>query len=123
MYKIDRESGDRLDIIISGKLDADAMTGMIDKLVAEAKGIENGRMLIDIEDFQMPTLGAARIEMFRLPEVLRFSRQFSRAAVLSGETWVNAISTLEGKLIPGLAIKSFRRDQRYQAESWLQSDD
>ena len=120
MYKIDRESDDRLDIIISGKLDADAMTGMIDELVAQSTGIESGRMLIDIEDFQMPTLDAIRIEMSRLPEVLRFSRQFSRAAVLSGETWVNVISTVEGKLIPGLAIKSFRRDQRYQAESWLQ---
>lgn len=122
MYKIDRENDDRLDIIISGKLDADAMTGMIDELVAQSTGIESGRMLIDIEDFQMPTLDAIRIEMSRLPEVLRFSRQFSRAAVLSGETWVNIISTLEGKLIPGLAIKSFRRDQRYQAESWLQDD-
>ena len=27
--------------------------------------------------------------------------------------------TIEGKLIPGLEIKAFRKDQRYQAETWL----
>jgi hypothetical protein len=122
MNQVKRTGSDRLDLIVSGKLDAAEATQLIDALIEQAQGIENGRMLVDIDEFQMPTLGALRIELSRLPEAIRFTRQFSRVAVLSGEAWVNAVSTIEGKLIPGLAIKSSRRDQRYQAESWLQSD-
>jgi hypothetical protein len=122
MHNVNRVGDDRLDIIMSGKLDAVETTQILDTLIEQAKGIENGRMLIDVEDFQLPTLGAFKIEFSRLPELFRFTGQFSRAAVLSGEAWVNALSTVEGKLIPGLAIRSFRRDQRYQAESWLQSN-
>jgi hypothetical protein len=122
MYQVKRVGDDRLDIIMSGKLDAEETTQILDTLIEQSKGIENGRMLIDVEDFHLPTLGAFRVEFSRLPELFRFTRQFSRAAVLSAEAWVNALSTAEGKLIPGLVIKSFRRDQRYQAESWLQSN-
>jgi len=122
MNTVSRTGDDRLDVIVSEKLDADGATQLIDAMIKHAEGIENGRMFIDIEEFEMPTLGALKIELSRLPEAIRFTRQFSRVAVLSGETWVNAISSLESKLIPGLVIKSFRRDQRYQAESWLQSD-
>jgi hypothetical protein len=107
---------------MSGKLDVDDMMPMLDTLFQQAKGIENGRMLIDIENFELPSLGALRIELSRLPELFRFTGQFFRMAVLSNEGWVNALSSVEGKLIPGLVVRTFRRDQRYQAESWLGSN-
>ena len=48
-------------------------------------------------------------------------RQFKRAAVLCDKQWVQTISELEGKLIPGLSIKAFDMDQADQAEQWLNS--
>jgi hypothetical protein len=122
MNEVNLTGDDRLDVIMGGKMDPDEATQLIDALIEQAKGIEDGRMLIDVDEFQVPTPGAFRIELSRLPEIIRLTRQSSRVAVLSGEAWVSVLSTVEGKLIPGLAIRSFRRDQRYQAESWLQRD-
>lgn len=121
MFKVNRASNDRLDVTVRGKLDADEATQMIAALLEAAAGIEHGRMLIDVEDFEVPTFGAFQVEFSRLPELFRFSRQFTHAAVLANENWVRTLSAVEGKLIPGLVIKAFRRDQRYQAESWLGS--
>jgi hypothetical protein len=118
---VNRVGTDRLDITVSGKLDAAEAEQMIEALLRLAEGIENGRMLIDVDDFDVPALGAFKVEFSRLPELLHFSRQFTHAAVLAHEAWVRGLSAVEGKLIPGLQIKSFRKDQRYQAESWLAS--
>src|SRR5687767_3432177 len=89
MHKVTRVNDDRLDVIVSGKLDGKEAAQMIDAMIEQARGIENGRMLIDIDDFKMPTLDALKTELARLPEAIRFTRQFSRVAVLSDETWVN----------------------------------
>jgi hypothetical protein len=121
MFTVKRASDNRLDVSVSGKLDDVDAVQMIGALLTQAEGIVNGRMLIDVDDFQLPTLGAFRVELSFFPELLHFSRQFTHAAVLADETWVRALSSMESKLIPGLVIKSFRKDQRYQAESWLGS--
>ncbi|MES2605903.1 MAG: STAS/SEC14 domain-containing protein [Pseudomonadota bacterium] len=121
MFTVHSAGDDRLDISVSGEIDDVEAAHMIDALLVQAKGIENGRMLIDVDDFQLPTLGAFTVELSMLPELFRFSRQFTHAAVLADEPWVRRLSSIEGRLIPGMVIKSFRKDQRYQAESWLGS--
>lgn len=119
MFTVKRAADDRLDVSVSGKLDDIEAVQMIDALLDGARGIDNGRMLIDVDDFQLPTLGAFRVELSFFPELFRLARQFPRAAVLADESWVRGLSNVESKLIPGLEIRSFRKDQRYQAESWL----
>lgn len=39
--------------------------------------------------------------------------------VLAGQSWVRAISEIEGALIPGLQIKAFAPDEQSEAERWL----
>lgn len=119
MHKVNRSGNDRLDISVRGKMDAEEAAHMIESLLTLSEGIEHGRMLIDVEDFDVPSFGAFRVEFSRLPELLRFTRQFTHAAVLADEDWIRALSSVESKLIPGLEIKSFRKDQRYHAETWL----
>jgi hypothetical protein len=119
MFDVKRAADDRLDITVNGRMDGEEAAHMIDALFRQSVGIENGRMLIDVEDFHAPTLGAFREEFQHLPDLYRFSRQFSQAAVLADEDWVRALSRVESKMLPGLVIKSFRKDQRYQAETWL----
>ncbi|MCP4341496.1 MAG: STAS/SEC14 domain-containing protein, partial [Desulfobulbaceae bacterium] len=70
-------------------------------------------------DFHIPSLGAIRIELSRLPSMFGLIRKFVRAAVLSDKMWIQKVSELEGALIPGLEIKAFDRDQREEAEAWL----
>jgi hypothetical protein len=107
---------------LSGKLDTDSMKAALDELVTETEGIEHGRMLYDIVEFHMPSMGAIGFELSRLPSMLSLMKRFDRAAVLTDKAWIQNVSEFEGKLFPGLEIKAFDRDQRGEAEAWLAAD-
>ena len=119
MFKVTPNGIDRLDIELSGKLNAAEMRIALDELVSKSKNIENGKMLYDIIDFHLPSLDAIAIEFSRLPSMFGFLKKFDRAAVLTDKTWLKKVSELEGALFPGLEIKAFNRDQKVEAEDWL----
>jgi hypothetical protein len=121
MFKVIQKSMNRLDIEISGKLDAEEMKIVFDELVSKSKNIENGKMLYEIIDFHLPSLGAIGIEISRLPSMFGLMKKFDRAAVLTDKTWLKKVSELEGTLYPGLEIKAFNIDQKAEAEAWLSS--
>lgn len=119
MFKVTQNGPHRLDIEMSGKLDADSMKTALDELVSKSVNIENGKMLYTIIDYQLPTLSAIGIEFSRLPSMLGLMKKFKRAAVLTDKTWLKKVSEFEGSLFPGLEIKAFKLDQKEEAESWL----
>ncbi len=121
MFKVTLKGKNRLDIELSGKLDAEEMKIALDELVSKSENIENGRMLYDVIEFHIPSLGAIVIELSRLPSMFGLIKKFDRAAVLTDKTWLKKVSELEGALFPGLEIKAFDRDQRAEAEAWLAS--
>lgn len=121
MFKVIQNGMNRLDIELSGKLDAEQMKIALDDLVSKSENIENGKMLYDVIDFHLPSLGAIAIEFSRLPSMLRLMKKFDRAAVLTDKGWIQKVSELEGVLYPGLEIKAFNRDQKAEAEAWLSS--
>jgi hypothetical protein len=61
MFKVIENGMNRLDIEMSGRLDAESMKVALDELVSKSKNIENGKMLYVIIDFQLPTLSAIGI--------------------------------------------------------------
>jgi len=67
MFSIKQTGMDRLDIVMSGKLDTEGMKMVLDELVRKSENIENGTMLYDVIDFHLPSLGAIVIEFSRLP--------------------------------------------------------
>lgn len=119
MFEIKQNDENRLDIKMSGKLNADEMKIALDELVEKSRNIENGKMLYDIVDYHLPSLEAIAIEFSRLPSMFRWIKKFKRAAVLTDKNWLKKASEIEGVLIPGLEIKAFDRDQRAEAEAWL----
>lgn len=121
MFKVTLNGLNRLDIELSGKLNSEEMTTALDELVDKSKHIENGTMLYDVIEFNLPSLGAIGIEFARLPSMFGLMKKFDRAAVLTDKVWIQKISELEGALIPGLEIKAFTREQREEAEAWLAS--
>ena len=121
MFKVTLKGKNRLDIELSVKLDAEEMKIALDELVSKSENIENGRMLYDVIEFHIPSLGAIVIELSRLPSMFGLIKKFDRAAVLTDKTWLKKVSELEGALFPGLEIKAFDRDQRAEAEAWLAS--
>ena len=121
MFKVTLNGTNRLDIEMSGKLDAESMKVALDELVSKSENIENGTMLYDIVDFHLPSLSAIGIEFSRLPSMFGLMKRFNRAAVLTDKTWLKKVSELEGALFPVLEIKAFNRDQKAEAEAWLSS--
>lgn len=121
MFEVIAIADDRLDIRMSGRLDSHSMKIALDEITSKSEHIENGKMLYEVIDFQLPTPEAIVIEFSRLPSMLGLMKKFSRAAVLTDKTWLKKVSELEGHLIPGLEIKAFNMDQRTEAEAWLNS--
>lgn len=123
MFKVSYNGTNRLDITMSGKLNSEEMRTALDELAGKSVNIEKGTMLYDVIDFHLPSLGAVAVEFSRLPSMFGWIRKFERAAVLADKAWIRKISELEGVLVPGLKIKAFDRDQKTQAEEWLNSSD
>lgn len=121
MFKVVKNGLNRIDIEMSGKLNAEEMKTALDELVSKSENIEHGKMLYDVVDFHLPSLDAIAIEFSRLPSMFGFLKKFNRAAVLTDKAWLKKVSEFEGVLIPGLEIKAFNRDQKEQAEIWLTS--
>ena len=121
MLKVIPNGTNRLDIEMSGKLNAEEMEIALDELVSKSKNIENGKMLYEIIDFHLPSLCAIGIEFSRLPGMFGLMKKFDRVAVLTDKTWLKKVSEFEGALYPGLEIKAFSRDQKAEAEDWLSS--
>ncbi|GAA5495886.1 hypothetical protein Rhal01_02067 [Rubritalea halochordaticola] len=119
MLIIERVNEKCLDFQMSGKLDTEGMRKALDEMVEKSQGIEDGQMLFDIVEYQLPSVGAIGLELSRLFPLLKWMRQFKRCAVLADKTWLKKVSEIEGALIPGIEIKGFDRDQRAAAEAWL----
>jgi hypothetical protein len=121
MFKVIRKGTNRLDIELSGTLNAEEMKIALDELVVKSKDIQNGKMLYEVIDFHLPSLSAIAIEFSRLPSMLGLLKKFDRAAVLADKTWLKKVSELEGVLYPSLEIRAFDRNQKEEAEAWLSS--
>ena len=121
MLKVIPNGTNRLDIELSGKLDSEEMRVALDELENKSKNIEKGKMLYEIIDLHIPSLGAIGVEFSRLPALFGLMKKFDRVAVLTDKAWLKKASELEGALFPGLEIKAFNRNQKTEAEAWLSS--
>jgi hypothetical protein len=119
MLNVTKPAPDRVDVTVSGAVDAAAMRAGLDELIRLSEGVRNGRMLYRITDFSMPTLGALGVELGRLPRLFALVARFDRCAVLSDTAWLRRAAEMEGALIPGLEIKSFDLPDAAAAEAWL----
>jgi hypothetical protein len=119
MFKIIPKDPNRIDIEISGKVDADGMKVALAELVKTCADVEHGRMLYRIRDFEFPSFGALAVELSQLPQLFKLVHKFDRIAVLADKEWVRKAGELEGKLFPGLEIKGFELHEQDEAERWL----
>lgn len=119
MLKVSKPSPNRVDIALSGALDADMMATGLDDLIAKSEGVSEGRMLYTITELQMPTLGSLGVEFTRLPKLFKLLGRFDKCAVLTDTGWLRKAAEIEGALFPGLDIRAFGLDDREAAEAWL----
>ena len=121
MFKVTANGINRLDIELSGKLDAEEMKIALNEFIKKAENIKNGTMLYDIIDFHLPSLGAIAVKFSQLLLLFDLMKKFDRVAILTEKTWLRKIGELEGVLFPKLEIKAFTRDKKAAAEAWLVS--
>lgn len=119
MLKITKTAPNRLNIDLSGRLDAEEMRQGLDELADRAEGIANGSMLYRIQDFEMPSMGALAIEFRQMPRLMGLIGRFDKCAVLSDTAWLRTAAELEGMVIPNLEIKSYSLSDADAAEAWL----
>lgn len=119
MFKVIQNGANRLDLEMSGKLENEEIKIAIDELVRKSENIKNGLMLYDVSDFRFPSPSALAIEFSVLPSVFGILKKFDRTAILTDKKWLKKLSELEGLMYPGLEIKAFNRNQRVEAEVWL----
>ncbi|MFT5064490.1 MAG: hypothetical protein ACJAXK_000591 [Yoonia sp.] len=119
MLNVSKPSANRVNIELSGALDAEAMRSALDHLIEQSEGITHGKMLYTISDFEMPTLGAMAVELQRMPRLFSLTSKFNKCAVLSDTAWIRTAAEIEGVVIPSLAIKGFALADTKAAEAWL----
>ena len=119
MFTVTANGENRLDVELSGPIDADTMKAALDELTCLSEHIKHGKMLYTVTDFQWPSLGAIGVEFTRVPALLGLITKFDGAALLTDEGWIKKIGEFKGKVIPGMEIKSCSLEQRAEAEAWL----
>ncbi|MDF1693736.1 MAG: STAS/SEC14 domain-containing protein [Zhongshania sp.] len=121
MIEVIHNTGNRIDILINGKVHSHDMKLALDTLIEESENIENGVMVYRIVDFKFPSLAAMAVEFSRMPKLLRVMKKFTHIAVLTDKKWLKKASELEGKLFPYLEIKAFDFNDIEEAEMWLEA--
>lgn len=119
MLKVTKPAPNRVDIVLEGSLDSDAMRAGLAQLIEASEDIKNGVMLYKIPEFSMPTLGALGVELKTLPKLFGLLGKFDKCAFLSDSGWLRTAAEIEGALFPGIEIKSFTLTDEAGAEAWL----
>lgn len=122
MLKVTKTGENRIDIELSGQIDAINMRVALDEMIDTSVNIEHGQMLYTIPEFAMPTLAAIGVEMTYLPQLFKLLGKFDRCAVLTDAGWLQKAAEIEGALFPGIEIKSFNLNEKEAAETWLAKD-
>ena len=119
MLKVSKPAAHRVEIEVSGVLDADAMQEAVAQLVEASQGVSKGRMLYRIADFAMPTMGAFAIELRNLPKLFEIVGRFEKCAVLCDTAWIRTAAEIEGVVIPSLEVRGFALSEEDAANAWL----
>ena len=121
MMSLTKVSNNRVHVEFGGKIDRDQVTKVLDEMFAAIADRELGLLMYRIGKLEMPTLGAIAVELKNLPKIFRLVQKIDRIAVVCDQGWIQTATEIEGKLIPGLKMKSFDLDKENAAIEWLEA--
>ena len=119
MLILTKVGDNRLNINFEGSINSQEMGRALDDFIDNASGIENGTMLYEVGEFELPSLSAIGVKLSRLPSLFCFVGKFKKAAIVTDKKWLQKVSKIQGVLVPGLQIKAFSTDEKLAAEEWL----
>ncbi|RLJ58999.1 SpoIIAA-like protein [Litoreibacter meonggei] len=123
MFTVETLAPDLLKVEIGGKITAEEMSSGLDTLLPLTSAMADGRMLALYHDIEFPEAGAILEEMKRLPQLFGVIGKVKKVALVSDQKWIRDMAMLEGKIIPGMTIRSFEFKDRAQAEAYLDMAD
>jgi hypothetical protein len=121
MMNITKVSSNRVDVEFSGKIDSDQMAKVLDDMFSAIQDMKHGLLLYRIGELEMPTMGAIAVELKNLPKIFRMVQKIDRIAVVCDQGWIQTGAEIEGKLIPGVEMKSFDLNEEDKAVEWLEA--
>jgi hypothetical protein len=118
MFNITRESDGLILLHITGRIDAAEMESGLQHLFADLAEETGARILFRMDDAVLLELSAIAVELRHLPHMLRMMSRIDRVAVLSDEGWVRTGAEIEGRMIPGVEIRSWPLSEEAEARAW-----
>ena len=112
-------SGNRIEMVIDGKIDSGQMETLVTEFLEKAAGLETIELLYIDQDFRLPTLGAMAVKLSHFTHLFKVAKKIRRAALLTDKGWLRKAAQLENVLIPWIEIKTFDTNAREQAGAWL----
>lgn len=119
MFDITEDPKGFMHLTISGPISSEEMRDGLEAFLGCLKDGEKTDFLYTISDFEMPSLKAIGVEFTYIPMLMASLRKIGRVALVADQAWLRTAAEVEGKLIPGLTIESFKPAERRQAEAWL----
>ena len=107
MFDITKDPAGFTRLTISGRIDADEMRAGLDAFLEAIDDGEQTPFLYTIKDFEFPPLNAIAVEFGYLPRLMTCLSKIGRVALIADQQWLRTAAEVEGKLIPGLTIKSY----------------
>jgi hypothetical protein len=106
-------------LTIAGQIDEDQMRSGLEAFLAALPQTGRADFLYTITDFEFPALQAIAVEFGYLPRLFAAVTKIGKVAVVADADWLRKAAELEGMVLPGMDIKSFRPDELDDAETWL----
>jgi len=104
---------------VSGKVskaDVELAWASLDAALDEAETIGLYAEIVDLGGFTID--GLVEDVAHALKEIGQW-RRFARYAVVTDAGWLRTLADVEGKLLPGIEIRTYAMDQKDDAMAWL----
>jgi len=106
-------------LTISGKITPEEMQAGLEAFLGSLEDGKKTNFLYTISDIEFPAIGALGVEFSYIPLLLTSLSKIGKVAVIADQAWLRTAAEVEGKVIPGLTVRSFELGAPGDAEKWL----
>lgn len=119
MFELTQDPAGYWRLEIAGRIDEAQMKSGLESFLATLQAQDKTDFLYTIRDFELPTLQAVAVEFGYIPRLFAALSRIGKVAVVAEADWLRRAADIEGRLIPGLTIATFRPEEVSQAIEWL----
>ena len=119
MFDLTKDDAGFYRLTISGHIDEDQMRAGLDAFLDSTEGPGKSDYLYKISDFEFPSLQAIAVEFGYIPRLFATLPRIGKVALIADQEWLRKAAEIEGKILPGMTIETFKPGEEARAEAWL----